>query len=57
MGVVKRHQSVAPVKYFKDYISFVVVRISKERWNSVITVEKIYSWFRLYVLKTNRNLK
>nr|XP_037866990.1 alpha-catulin isoform X3 [Bombyx mori] len=57
VGVVKRHQSVAPVKYFKDYISFVVVRISKERWNSVITVEKIYSWFRLYVLKTNRNLK
>lgn len=30
MGVVKRHQSVAPVKYFTDYISFVIVRLSGE---------------------------
>ncbi|XP_045453815.1 alpha-catulin [Melitaea cinxia] len=26
VGVIKRHQSVAPVKYFKDYISFVILK-------------------------------
>lgn len=28
MGVVKRHQSVAPVKYFNNSSSFVIVRVS-----------------------------
>lgn len=36
MGVVKRHQSVAPVKYFKDSISFVIVSVSGKRRSCVI---------------------
>lgn len=43
MGVIKRHQSVAPVKYFKNFISFMAVRLSGYGGTSVVTVLKAYS--------------
>lgn len=51
MGVVKRHQSVAPVKYFKDYISFVIVSFGKTVKQCDLN-SGIYSWvqFTYYIL-------
>lgn len=46
-GVVKRHQSVAPVKYFQDFSSFVVVRVFWEMG------EIILSKYRIILVETD----
>lgn len=52
MGVIKRHQSVAPVKYFDNFISFVAVRLSGYGWQKCdISTEDLFL-FKYSVLVT-----